>query len=257
MKLNIITINLNNARGLKNTLASIIAQDFVDYELLVIDGGSNDGSLEIIKANARNIFYWISEEDKGVYHAMNKGIEKATGDYLLFLNSGDILCHSSILQKVFEEKRNEDIIYGDLVVNDNGKKWIKKYPDLLTFDYFYKDTLPHPSTFIKKELFNKVGIYNEGNKIVSDWEFFIIAIAKYNCSYKHLPFCLAEFGFDGISSRPENALIIEKEKKRVLEHHFYNFLLDYEELERLKCENKLLRNSKAFKFSRLIKKIRN
>src|SRR5215213_3812369 len=95
----IISINLNNAEGLQKTFDSVFNQTFTDFEYIIIDGGSSDGSEEIIKENADKFSYWVSEKDDGIYDAMNKGIAKATGDYLLFLNSGDHLLDSSILQK--------------------------------------------------------------------------------------------------------------------------------------------------------------
>ena len=96
-ELSIITINLNNCAGLQKTLDSVFAQTFTDYEYLVIDGGSTDGSAELIKKQENKFVYCVSEKDNGIYHAMNKGIRKATGDYLLFLNSGDYLVNDEVL----------------------------------------------------------------------------------------------------------------------------------------------------------------
>ena len=96
-KLSIITVNLNNCIGLQKTFDSLFEQIFKDFEQIVIDGGSTDGSRELIETNVDKISYWVSEKDSGIYNAMNKGIIKATGDYLLFLNSGDHLLHKNIL----------------------------------------------------------------------------------------------------------------------------------------------------------------
>ncbi|MDR2910496.1 MAG: glycosyltransferase [Bacteroidales bacterium] len=95
MKLSIITINLNNVAGLQKTIESVVKQTFTDYEYIVIDGGSTDGSADIIKQHANKITYWVSEPDKGIYNAMNKGIRVAKGEYCLFLNSGDWLINSN------------------------------------------------------------------------------------------------------------------------------------------------------------------
>ena len=111
-KLSIITINLNNAAGLRKTIESVVNQTFTDYEYLIIDGGSTDGSVEVIKEFADKITYWVSEPDKGIYNAMNKGILKARGEYLQFLNSGDWLVDNEVLFRVFSLNHFEDILYG-------------------------------------------------------------------------------------------------------------------------------------------------
>ncbi|MFT4805390.1 MAG: glycosyltransferase involved in cell wall biosynthesis, partial [Psychroserpens sp.] len=103
MKLSIITINFNNAVGLKKTIESVVNQTSNDFEYIVIDGGSNDGSVDVIKEYEAKVSYWVSEVDKGIYHAMNKGILLAKGDYLEFLNSGDILVNETVIQKIIPE----------------------------------------------------------------------------------------------------------------------------------------------------------
>jgi len=233
-KLSIITINRNNSDGLKRTIESVVCQTFRDFEYIVIDGASTDGSVEVIKQYEDKITYWVSEPDSGIYNAMNKGIEKARGEYCLFLNSGDSLIGNTILEKVFNLNVSEDILYGDLMVIESKKKWEKTYPDKLTFEYFLKDTLSHPSSFIKKKLFETAGKYNETNKIVSDWEFFILVVNKYNCTYKHLPFVISEFIYDGISSLPDNSNIILQEKNNVLKKYFPCFTENYAELMALR-----------------------
>ncbi|MEG1573526.1 MAG: glycosyltransferase family 2 protein, partial [Bacteroidales bacterium] len=120
-KLSIITINLNDAAGIEKTLKSIWEkQSFRDFEHIVIDGGSKDGSVEVIKKYEKNLAYWISEPDKGIYNAMNKGIAKATGEYLLFINGGDWLA-DDVLAEVFAIPFEEDIVYGDFTyVSEDG-----------------------------------------------------------------------------------------------------------------------------------------
>jgi glycosyltransferase involved in cell wall biosynthesis len=196
MKLSIITINLNNAQGLQRTIESVISQTFTDYEYIIIDGGSTDGSVDIIKQYEDKITYWVSEPDKGIYNAMNKGILQAKGEYLQFLNSGDWLLDGNKLQQVFDERPNEDIVYCDLKTD----KEIWSYPDKLSLFSFFKGTIGHPASFIKKILFYNIGFYNEKNKIISDWEFFLIAIVKFECSYKHIALLVTYFDKTGISS---------------------------------------------------------
>ena len=108
-KLSIITVNLNNKAGLQKTIESVFSQTFTDYEYLVIDGGSEDGSKELIKKYENKFVYWVSEKDKGIFNAMNKGILKASGEYLLFLNSGDYFYDSAVLDDVFDKAASTDI----------------------------------------------------------------------------------------------------------------------------------------------------
>ena len=221
-KLSIITINLNNGAGLQKTMESVFAQTFKDYEYIIIDGGSTDGSKELIEKHQNKLVYGVSEKDEGVYHAMNKGIRKTRGEYLLFLNSGDIF-HSIDSIQILLKDSVEDIIYGNIMVNSTAGNWLKEYPLDLTFEYFLHDTLPHPASIIKKALFDKLGLYNEQNKIVSDWEFYMKAIFLHKASYKYINSILVDFDFEGISSKMENASIIKEEKEIVLKKYYTGF----------------------------------
>lgn len=159
-KLSIITVNLNNQEGLNKTIESVIVQDFSDFEFIIIDGGSIDGSREIIEHYSDKINFWTSEPDSGVYQAMNKGIANAKGKYLLFLNSGDFLADQFVLKKVFSIENTADILAGKCNITKNGKVvHITNPPEEITFGYLYNKGLNHQSTFIKKSLFDKYGLY--------------------------------------------------------------------------------------------------
>ena len=122
MKLSIITVNLNNRDGLQKTIDSVICQTFRDFEWIVIDGGSTDGSKELIEQYADHFAYWVSEPDKGIYNAMNKGIKVAKGEYLQFLNSGDSLWNETTLQGVVPFfSGTTDIFYGDVAIMKEDK----------------------------------------------------------------------------------------------------------------------------------------
>jgi glycosyltransferase involved in cell wall biosynthesis len=166
-KISIITINYNNLEGLKKTVSSVTNQTWKGFQFIIIDGGSNDGSLEYIKTNEDVFDYWVSESDNGVYHAMNKGIKNANGEYLFFLNSGDQFYNKKVLEKNNSFLKEKDIIYFNLKVIDENKVFIKEYPEVLSFSYFVKDTLPHPATFIKKELFDRIGLYDENLRMTT------------------------------------------------------------------------------------------
>lgn len=226
MKLSIITINYNNAQGLKNTIQSIIAQNFSDFEYLVIDGHSTDGSKNIIEQNQDKINYWVSEPDTGVYNAMNKGIKQAKGEYLLFINSGDTLYNNMVLSDIFASDPTTDLVYGNLQrIYPDGHSDSVEMPDHISLQHMLGDTLAHPVTLIKRKLFEKYGFYREDLKIVSDWAFFLKIIAFGRISQSHIPLTVASFMMDGISNDPKYKNLITKETKQVFEESFSPELL--------------------------------
>ena len=173
MKLSIITINYNNRDGLQKTIDSIVNQTWRDFEWIVIDGGSTDGSKELIEQYKEHFSYWCSEPDKGIYNAMNKGIAKAKGDYLNFMNSGDGFYSPNTLEQVFSIGRNDDILYGDMICKyQDGSCHIWSYPHKLSLLYLIAGYLGHPASFIKTSLLKENG-YREDYKIVSDWQKFL------------------------------------------------------------------------------------
>jgi glycosyltransferase involved in cell wall biosynthesis len=250
LSISIITINYNNAIGLQKTIESVLNQNFSDYNYIIIDGNSSDGSKEIIEKYSQKLAYWVSEKDNGVYSAMNKGIKVAIGEHLLFLNSGDVFYTADSL-KILYENIGADIVYGNILVDSNEKPWVKSYPSKLTFGYFINDTLPHPASLIRRSLFNKYGLYNENNKIVSDWEFFAKVICLHSATYKHIDAVISTFNYDGISSRIENQSLIKEEKEKVLINYYSAFLPDYENISNLKADLDLKTNRNQKK-SRLI-----
>lgn len=228
LKISIITISYNNAAGLEETIRSVIAQTYKNIEYIVIDGGSSDHSKAIIANHEASITYWVSEQDKGIFNAMNKGIKAATGDYLLFINSGDLLMDKHVIQDVINIGLKEELVYGNQMIIDGALRteWI---PDAeLTFSTFFKTSIPHQSTFIKRDLFDTVGLYNENYTIISDWAFFLIAVSKHGCSYRHVDRFIALFNKDGISSDPVNYPTLAKERLDVFEQYFPFFYKDYE-----------------------------
>ncbi|MBI4947160.1 MAG: glycosyltransferase [Bacteroidetes bacterium] len=239
-KLSIITVNLNNVDGLLKTIESVVEQTFSDYEYIVIDGGSIDGSVESIKKYADKIRYWVSEPDKGIYNAMNKGIKQAKGEYCLFLNSGDWLFEKDTLSNVFKKFPDQDIVYGNL----QTPKGTWTYPQKLTFSVFFFSSIAHPATFIRKSLFDTYGYYNENYTIASDWEFFIIALVKNNCSYKHIDNTISCFEFGGMSTDEKYTVIRLKECEDILRKLFPLMYDDYIELQAKREELEFYLNSK-------------
>lgn len=228
MKLSIITINRNNANGLDKTIQSVINQSYEDFEYIVIDGNSTDHSIDIIKKYNSNINYWVSETDKGIYNAMNKGIAKANGNYVLFLNSGDYLVNSDVLKSVFEKQQTADIIYGNMQIDwGNGKITSGKMPDKITFKQMYIDTLWHPVSFIKKTLFDKYGLYNETYKVVADYDFFFKVIIINNVTTYHINVDIAMYNLNGLSSLPENKALEQAERRKVIESYLPQSIIDF------------------------------
>lgn len=197
MKLSIITINYNNKAGLQRTIDSVICQTWHDFEWIVIDGGSTDGSKQLIEQYQSHFAYWCSEPDNGVYHAMNKGITHAKGEYLLFLNSGDALYEDNVLQKVDDVHSSADIISGQAVRMDTNE--LLRHYDKNLLMQLYHDTLNHQATLIKRDLF-KDTCYDENLKIVSDWKFWLEAILWKKASVDVVDVIVTKQDMTGISS---------------------------------------------------------
>ena len=240
-KLSIVTINYNNLEGLKRTVESVVNQTWQEFEYIVIDGGSTDGSAEYIESQSEHLDYWVSEPDKGIYNAMNKGIAKATGEYLLFLNSGDHLYSNSVLEMNHSKIHTEDFIYFNIRHIFNDHISISSKPKKLEELFFIFNTLPHPSTFIRRNLFFEIGNYDENLKIVSDWKFFLFAMDRYKCTSRKVDVVLSDFYAGGICSNIELA---NEERLIVLKEFSPLFL----EIIKLKRFEKDIRKSKTIKF---------
>jgi glycosyltransferase involved in cell wall biosynthesis len=226
--LSIITINLNNKVGLEKTFTSIFNQSFRGFELIVIDGASVDGSIELIEKYSNQICYWATEPDSGVYEAMNKGIREASGEYCYFLNSGDVFFNKEVLESVYKLNIQADIVTGNAVVDGIDKKQkIVNAPQNISFFTFYNHTILHQATLIRTSLFTKTGLYNENLKIVSDWEFFVRALFLDHCTYQSINVIISLFDDTGISSQQKNSLLIFREREEVLRKYFPYFADDY------------------------------
>ncbi len=251
IKISIITINYNNLNGLKRTFASVVSQTCHEFEYIIIDGGSTDGSAEFIKENEIYLSYWASEPDNGIYNAMNKGVAKSNGEYLLFLNSGDEFYRKFSLEQSSFELHTNDLICFDLILRHN-EDVKSNYPEFLDYSYLWNSSIGHPSTFSKKELFCKVQ-FDESLKIVSDWKFFLISILKYNASYRKVNSVLTIFYQDGISSDIENYSLIRVERNLVLKEYFGFLYNDLCELQILKNKISLLRSSRKIRLLQLFR----
>lgn len=208
MKLSIITINYNNSSGLLKTINSVVNQSCTEFEYVIIDGGSTDGSLEHIEKNTSKITYWISEPDKGIYSAMNKGILASSGEYLLFLNSGDVLYDTKVVESVVDSLCEADFIIGKIEFENTHE--VNTLPQDLSLLRFMEKSIPHPSTFIKRSVMLKY-MYDETLRIVSDWKFFMQSLIFDNASYRYLDAIIVLFETSGISSTNIESVELERE----------------------------------------------
>ena len=225
MKLSIVTINYNNAEGLRKTLASVASQSYKDIEHIIIDGGSTDGSVKAINDYVNQYLmydvFWVSEKDSGIYNAMNKGIRKATGDYIQILNSGDILISNDIIQRmmsIIDEKQYPELLYGNAVDVYEGKRISSHGPGIeYSLLQLYRATYPHESTFFRRDMFDDkhYGLYDENLKIVSDWKWYLIAIGLGNIKPIYVDIDVMLFDVTGISST--NKDLDKKERRQELE----------------------------------------
>lgn len=217
-KISIITICYNEP-DVEKTCESVVNQTWQDFEWIVVDGASNQETQKIWDKYKYRIDKFISEPDNGRYNAMNKGIKLAQGEYLNFLNAGDYYYNFDVLADVINNKLDFDIVSADLkFINPDETFGIWISPDSINARMFIKDTLPHPSSFIKADLFKKYGGYNESYKIVSDWEKWIEFVKIHKCSYKHVNLLCSIFDMNGISST--NQELCKKEREKVIKKYF-------------------------------------
>ena len=249
MKLTIITINRNNAAGLRKTMQSIVSQTCSDFEYLVVDGASTDESVEVIKGyspSLSNRMKWKSESDNGIYNAMNKGIDLASGEYIQFLNSGDCLASNVVVERLYkalEENGSPSILYGNMLKDMPDGRIVK---DLcfagqdITMLGFYTGTLNHSPALIRRDLFDKYGLYDESLKIVSDWKWYLKSIILGDEKPVYTDIDVTLFDMTGISET--NLELRDKEKSLELSRMIpATILADYqtwsfpiEQMKRLK-----------------------
>lgn len=241
MRLSIITINYNNAKGLRRTFESIKKQTRRDFEYVVVDGNSNDGSKEVINEYKGCIDSWVSEPDTGIYNAMNKGARMSSGEYMLFLNSGDYLYSDDVIEKLLRETFNEEIVCCSMYSYNERNSHLCLPPQNVTLYTFIGGSMLHPATLISRKIFDIVGGYIEDYKIISDWCFFVDSMIVHNCTYKVISnIILTSFNEFGISST-------DIDKKRsiaqadFLKKRFPRIIDDY-----IKIEDEAISNSALY-----------
>lgn len=235
MRLSIITINRNNAAGLEKTMRSVASQTFKEYEYIVIDGASTDESVEVIKKLEHDFAHlkWISEPDSGIYNAMNKGIRMASGEYIQILNSADCFASADVTERMLSALEKEscpNILYGNMVkCFPDGHQMVDKCfaGQEISMLGMYTGTLNHDPAYIRRDLFEKYGYYDETLKIVSDWKWYLQAIILGGEKPRYVDLNVTLFDMTGISET--NKDLDKEERKKVLEQLFPKAILaDYE-----------------------------
>lgn len=225
LKISVITVCKNSERYLKETIESVIGQQYGNIEYILIDGESTDSTITIIREYESHIHYWISEEDNGMYDAINKGLKQASGDYILVLNSDDTLAHENVIQQVASEimKERLDYYYGNMIKLKDGKN--KK---VQLFSVSYKQLLlsthgtfaPHPVFFISKDLNAILGGYAPGYKYAADYDYILRALSLQEVKGRHLNLFITKFRMHN-ESITASGRIDDERKKILLQHGYY------------------------------------
>ena len=238
MKTTIITACYNSEKTILGTINSVKAQTYLDIEHIFIDGGSHDDTIKIIKENALKHFKLISEKDRGIYDAMNKGINFASGDLILILNSDDIFFKNNIIKKIvdiFEKDKTLELLYGDIIITRSGNVLRKWVAGTYKSDSFLSGWMPpHPAFVVKKSTYNKYGLFNLNFKYAADLEIMYRLLTVHRCKHFYLNQFLVDMKFGGKSSKNiiniikqniENIKILKKDKKFSYFKFFYNKII--------------------------------
>ncbi len=206
MKISIITCSYNAVYTIEETIKSVLSQKDADIEYIVIDGLSGDGTVDIIKKYSDKIYKFVSEKDNGIYNAMNKGIKSARGDVVGFLNADDVYFNEKVINKIIKvfESEKVDSVYGDLIYVSKDSNKIKRCWKSGDFDIsnFKKGWMPpHPSFFVKKDIYEKYGGFNENYKISADYELMVRLLYKNKISTFYLPDLLVKMKTGGVSNK--------------------------------------------------------
>lgn len=206
LKISIITVSYNSAQTIEHTIQSVLSQTYPNIEYILVDGASQDNTLKILEKYKSKISKFISEKDNGIYHAMNKGIKMATGDIIGILNSDDFYADDNVLNDVVTtfEKSKADSIYADLqYVDANNTQKIKRYWKSGTYkpgDFLFGWMPPHPTFFVKREVYEKYGLFNESLRSAADYELMLRFIHKHQISVDYLPRVIVKMRSGGQSN---------------------------------------------------------
>jgi len=212
MKITIITATYNSSKTLQKTIDSISTQDYKDIEYIIIDGGSTDQTLDIIKRNCKIISNYISEEDNGIYDALNKGIKLSDGEIIGFLNSDDVLANNQVISNIVKcfYETNTDILYGNLIYQSDKKiirNWISN--SFINKSLKWGWMPPHPTLYCKKEIYKKYGLFNNSYKISADYDYMLRIFKIPEIKKFFLPITIVKMEVGGVSNNSMRNIILK------------------------------------------------
>ena len=215
--LSIVTVCLNDRAGLERTLDSVARQAFRDFELLVVDGGSTDGTVDLLRARSASLTRWVSEKDGGVYDAQNKGVGMASGHWLLFLNAGDLLASDDALERLFAAglEPDLDLVYCDVLYEKHGVRRRSRPPDRLLLPYLMASSICTQATLFRRERVEAVGRHDTSFRILADYDLVLRILLGERGKVRKVPVTLAVHHQDGLSTRPELADELLAERREV------------------------------------------
>lgn len=211
LQMSLITVCFNSEKTIQQTIESVLAQDNNNIEYIIIDGGSSDKTVDIIKTYESKIAYWVSEPDLGLYDAMNKGIDKANGDIIGIINSDDWYVSNDVIKKVIDafEKNDIDIVHGNLIyVNELQNEKFRVLPDLALDNIYRELVINHPTCFVKKDIYKRLGKFDLKYRITADYEFVLRCYAN-GSRFFYLNKDMVYFRYGGISTKNFHLTLVE------------------------------------------------
>lgn len=225
MKISIITVTFNRAGVIKKAIEGVLRQKYKNYEYIIVDGASKDNTIEILKDYEEKFegrMRWISEPDKGLYDAINKGIRMATGDVVGIINSDDFFHIDNTFDIIAKEFKDEtiDAVYGDTrLLFDDGREKINSCASFRRWMYRIGMMPGHQSFYIRKDLFEKYGYYKLGYKIAADFELLTRFMYVNKLNVRYIPQAYFTFSMGGVSTQLSNKLLLNKETVRALKEN--------------------------------------
>jgi len=205
VKISVVTVSYNAAATIADTIESVFGQSYLNIEHIVVDGGSSDGTVDVLRQYDADIYAWVSEPDRGIYDAMNKGLSMATGDVIGFLNADDVYANSGVLdriQGVFSDN-TIDACFSDLQFIDDQNKVVRLYSSSrFSPEQLRNGWMPaHPTLYVRKSFFDKVGLFRLDYKIAADYEWIVRAFIAQKAAWKYVPEVWVKMRMGGISTR--------------------------------------------------------
>lgn len=267
MKLSIITINRNNAGGLRKTMESVFSQTCRDFEYIVVDGASSDDSVNVVKeltserVNELKNFQWVSEPDTGIYNAMNKGVMMCRGEYVLMLNSGDYLVDEHVIERILPELDGTDIVQGNNIEERNGVMFRNRGYGRSDIDIadVMKGHFLHQASFCRRDLFDRYGYFDETYRSSADSKFFMVCLGRHDATFRYMDIDVTNYDLSGISADTSDKWrkCRREELRRIIEEVFSEriYLFIRENDKKIRLYNELHAHKWSWYFTMMIARI--